>query len=296
MSLRSALRGAAEHVLVRLPRTTRPGDRLILAYHNVVPNDWTPRGDLSLHMPLHKFEAQLKMIRNEAEIVPLMDILTQDAPNERRVAITFDDAYASAMKLGVGACAASEAACTVFVTPGLLGTVPLWDRRADEGTWSMPDREHFLWQQQGRLHNIQFQSRAETADAPIAIATESELLESLSSTGALLSLGNHTMTHANLGALSTTELYEELLDCEAWLRTHANGRHLPVVAYPYGIAPSSSSVIAGDNKGAYGLMANGGWYGQLPKENFWLVPRYNVTAGVSREGFEIRLRGRFIPG
>ena len=87
-----------------LPRRTRPGDRLILAYHNVVPAHWAPRGDRSLHLPVDKFEAQLRMIRNEAEIVPLMELLTTSAPNDRCVAITFDDAYASALELGVGAC------------------------------------------------------------------------------------------------------------------------------------------------------------------------------------------------
>ncbi len=290
MSVRSVLRGAAEQVLVRLPRTTKPGDRLILAYHNVVPNDWTPRGDVSLHMPLHKFEAQLRMIRNEAEIVPLMELLTTDAPNDRRVAITFDDAYASAMELGVGACVAAGAACTVFVAPGLLGTVPVWDRRAIAGGWSAADRDAFLWKMNGREEKA---GDASSKDDALRIATFDSLMSDVRCIGASLSLGNHTDTHPNLATLDTSEVQLELERTQQWLRTHAAERLVPVVAYPYGHAPKTEGWMNRENDSLpeWGLLATGGWIRRGDPLLQQAVARWNVPSGISADGFASRLRG-----
>lgn len=298
MSVRSVLRGAAEQVLVRLPRTTKPGDRLILAYHNVVPNDWAPRGDVSLHMPLHKFEAQLRMIRNEAEIVSLLELLTTDAPNDRRVAITFDDAYASAMDLGVGACVAAGAACTVFVASGLLGMVPVWDRRAMEGEWSEEHREEFLWKQHGRgAHREPSPAGGDVAEPALVVATEPKLLRLLKTHGALLTLGNHSMTHANLGALTALQVQQEISDCDRWLSTLAGEQYVPVVAYPYGIAPKQPAAVTQDpSPMRYALLATGGWYANPVTEQYAMTPRWNVPSGVSAQGFSMQLRGRRVNG
>ncbi len=294
MSLRSAVRGVAEKLLVQLPRRTSSGDRLILSYHNVVPSSWSPRGDKSLHLPLNKFEEQLRIIRNEAELVPLMELLTIDAPNDRRVAITFDDAYASALELGLGACCASGIACTVFVAPSLLDTVPPWDLLAERGEWGEAARERFLWQGRGRSNTDLATPVGRVVDPAIRIGSAENLLGAVNASGSLVSLGNHSMTHANLGALSAPEVEQELADAEKWLRVHAPAARIPVVAYPYGIAPREAANA--DRDAEYGLLVSGGWIrangpGQVDR---WRIPRWNVPAGISANGFNIRLRGRML--
>ena len=285
MALRSLVRGAVERVMCALPRRTRPGDRLILAYHNVVPSDWAPRGDRSLHLPVDKFEAQLRMIRNEAKIVPLMELLTTSAPNDRRVAVTFDDAYASALELGVGACIAHCAPCTVFVAPGLLGTVPVWDRAADAGNWTDADRRRFLWEQRGLDEGLPNQK----LEAQLAIATL-DVIRAVTA-GGLVSVGNHTMTHPNLGALSRSEVITEIDSAGEWIRKQLGRSVIPVLAYPYGIPPTGLTDFDQLAAEKWGLLVTGGWFKDDPSGGALSVARWNVPAGVSSLGFRRRLRG-----
>ncbi len=289
MALRALVRGAIERVMCALPRRTRPGDRLILAYHNVVPTAWAPRGDRSLHLPVDKFEAQLRMIRNEAEIVPLMELLTTSAPKDRRVAITFDDAYASALELGVGACVRERVPCTVFVAPGLLGTVPVWDRAADAGQWTAADRNQFLWTQRGTASSLDGASFLTVSNPQCEIGTMDSLLAVARQR--LVTFGNHTMTHPNLGALSAAEASSEIERASSWLDDHLLHSSIPVVAYPYGIPPAEwdggrlAAVVS------QGLLVSGGWLDTKARMNPLGVPRWNVPAGVSSAGFLRRLRG-----
>jgi len=290
--LRRVLRGAAESVLVRLPRRTAPGDRLILAYHNVVPADWVPSGDRSLHLPVDRFEAQLGVLQAEATVVSLMELLTTHDPHRRRVAITFDDAYASALTLGVAACQARGLPCTVFVAPGLLGRVPLWDRRAMAGRWEDTDRATFLWQHKGRDAEP-VTAEEHGIDRTLRIATATELLSCVAQSDEGLTLGNHTVSHPNLAALGLEDVQVELRDAQMWLHTRTPERVIPVVAYPYGHAPRDDTwrVEHDVTLPRWGLRVTGGWQRNGSTLQPHALPRWNVPAGISLAGFAIRLRG-----
>jgi peptidoglycan/xylan/chitin deacetylase (PgdA/CDA1 family) len=289
--VRALVRGVAERVLCALPRRTNPGDRLILAYHNVVPAGWVPRGDRSLHLPIDKFEAQLRLIRREAEIVPLMELLTTDAPNDRRVAITFDDAYASALTLGVGACVAAGAACTVFVAPGLLGTVPYWDRAADAGAWSEAERGLFLWEHAGYGDaETLAMSSATPSDSLLQLATADALRAAAG--GAGVAIGNHTMRHGNLGALGNDAVCAEVSAADAWLRAFAPQAMVPVLAYPFGIAPKAPGTAIPAACVTWGARVTGGWMSEEPVTAPFALARWNVPAGITTAGFTARVRGR----
>lgn len=289
MTLRSMVRGAAERVMCALPRRTRPGDRLILAYHNVVPADWAPRGDRSLHLPIDRFEKQLRLVREEAEIVPLMELLTTDAPRERRVSITFDDAYASALALGVPACISADAPCTIFVAPALLGTVPHWDMAAELGAWSTSDRERFLWQDLGAVVSAGNALALEVCEE-LRIAELANLLALGGS--AFVTIGNHTMRHPNLGAITADAASNEIGEADRWLRQRFPAQYVPVLAYPFGLAGQHSEAARWTTLIDYALRVSGGWspVGVLPTR--LQMPRWNVPAGISQRGFLARLRGR----
>ncbi len=288
MTLRSLVRGAAERTLCALPRRTQPGDRLILAYHNVVPTDWAPRGDRSLHLPIDRFEAQLRLIREQAEIVPLMELLTTDVPHKRRVAISFDDAYASALTLGVPACIAADAPCTIFVAPALLGTVPHWDWAAESGAWSDADRERFLWQQGGVPAHGQ-EDLMHSSCAELRIAEYAHLRAVASS--ALVTIGNHTMRHPNLGALSEDAASDEIDEADGWLRQRFPSQYVPVLAYPFGLVGSHDDSARWTRTVKYALRVSGGWMKHGEERIRLQTARWNVPAGVSARGFQLRLRG-----
>ncbi len=282
-TFRIAARSIAERILVRAPRRTGGGASLILAYHNVVPSGSTIVGDRSLHLCETRFRKQLLQIQQEADVVPLLDLLTTESSGKRRIAITFDDAYSKALSLGVSQCVAMGIPSTVFVAPNLLDTVPVWDRMAASEVWSDADRNRFLWNGRG------FDDRRPPAfdgneDLRLArIASRAELVAVASS--ALVTLGNHTMNHPNLGALDADTVADEVRSCSEWLSQLPGVRTVPVLAYPYGIPPRFGAPIM------YGLMVRGGWHMRASVKG--AIPRWNVPAGISDNGFRLRLRGWF---
>lgn len=288
-NMRAVVRSVAERGMGLLPRRTARGDRLVLAYHNVVPDTWVPRGDRSLHLTAGKFSEQLRLIRTEADIVPLWELLTTRAPNTRRVAITFDDAYASALELGVTACQQVQAPCTVFVTPGLLGTVPYWDRAANSGAWSERDRQTFLWEEQGRGRPFVSDGSELSTQSVLTIASETLLTATSRLPG--VTYGNHTMGHPNLGALSVDDARDELLQTQSWLTAHYAAQCIPVVAFPYGIPPVDLRDTLPHAGLDFGLMVAGGWAQSGAPRDALAFPRWNVPAGISSRGFRLRLRG-----
>ncbi len=285
MKVRSFLRSGAEHALCAAPRRTRQGDRLILAYHNVVPPETPPVGERSLHLSATRFEAQLRILQQETDVVPLMDLLTCTDSKSRLSAVTFDDAYSGALTLGVGLCVQAGIPCTVFVSPALLGLQTTWDLNAEKGAWSDGHRNSFLWQHGGLAGTNEELSRLE----PCRIATAAELLASSSLRG--VSIGNHSMRHANLGALSRDNALEELRSAGDWLKMHCSSSIIPVVAYPYGIPPRESVGVLQALGLRFGLLVRGGWLTSTSQVSDAMTPRWNVPAGLSDRGFRIRARG-----
>lgn len=293
MALRNSVRSIAESVLCVLPRRTRPGDRLILCYHNVIRDDVPLAGDGSLHLPITMFRRQLELIGRSADIVSLEDTLTSRNTRDRLVSVTFDDAYASALALGVSACADLGFPCTVFVSPALLGSTPIWDRRASAKRWSDKERSQFLWDQkgldsEGKLPEQSGLGIVDSLPQWLRIASLEDLRRCVTANAGRVQLGNHTWSHANLGALDAAEVDAEIESCQSWLYEHFPESRVPFVAYPYGIEPAHP--IATEH-GLSSLTTLGSWIGagiRLPAAR---VPRWNVPAGVTPRGFEARLHG-----
>ncbi len=289
MSVRETLRNVGYSVLRHLPRRSGRGDRLILAYHNVVPSGTGSVGENQLHLPFDKFVRQLAAVKSEADIVPLMDILTRAAPAERRVAITFDDAYESALSLAVRHCVSIDVPSTIFVAPALLGRVPAWDRRAEAGTWSSEERARFLNTDHGLEDLATDPDFGDTKFSLLRIGSEAGLHYATESSA--VQLGNHTMRHANLSAVSPEVAAREVLDAQAWLSEKFPKALLPVVAYPYGLRPPDPSTLLLRTGLKAGLSVTGGWMrsGRLVHESD--VPRWNVPASMPIDGFRFRMRG-----
>lgn len=283
----TVLRRLLEGALSALPSRLGSGDRLILAYHNVVPRDQSGRGDSSLHLPIDAFARQLDILKREAAIVPLVNLIRNPNPRDFEVAITFDDAYEGTLRLGVRACLSAGVPCTVFVSPGLLNRFAPWDVRSEQGRWREADRNAFLQEEKGLECDLQ--SVAHTLPPTYRIADLTLLHETAKHE--LVTLGNHTQDHANLGALDASEATSQIKGGRDWLRERFPDAEFSVLAYPYGIPPR---VEVNREYYQYGLLVGGGAIRRGQPVLTQRLPRWNVPAGISDKGFQLRVRGRWM--
>lgn len=267
------------------------GRALILAYHNVVP-DAGGLGDRGLHLPLTSFCRQADLLERFFEVRELESLLTEGPRGTRpNVAITFDDAYLGAVELGLPELARRGLPCTLFVAPGLLGEPAFWwDELSGPEGLSPAVRQEALERLAGRRESIRQRFGRGVRGTPLprhcGCASEADL-RGLALEG--LRFGGHSWSHPNLARLPQDELEAELIRPMDWLRTSG----LPpsrVVAYPYGFF--SPAVEAAAARAGYlaGLRVEGGWL-PVAQERPWSLPRYNVPAGISDDGFLLRLSG-----
>ena len=303
-SLRNGVKSAVESALVlgggaEVSRRKRSRQLLILAYHNIVPADSEPTGDRSLHLTQRAFAEQLDALVTTHEVVSLDAALIPHRGNAHqtsrpRVAITFDDAYAGALTAGVTELRARALPATIFVTPAFLdGKAFWWDvlSTADSG---LDDafRERALTEARGLTddvlalaHNSGLSAREMPAHA--RGASTDQLAAALDFDG--ITLAAHTWNHPNLTALADADLMSELARPLEWLKPYGD-RALPMVSYPYGLADRRVMDASHDAGYTAGFMIEGGWTTPDPRDPF-AIPRLNVPAGVSRDGFVLRAAG-----
>lgn len=266
---------------------------LILAYHNIVPDGVMPCGDRSLHLPVSAFARQLDVLGEYCAVVPLARILDPTVSRRLSVAVTFDDAYRGALSLGVTELVRRGFPATVFVPTGMLGDRSFWWDDLSDPAQGLPDglRARAL----GELRGIDVQIRAAFPpdpgiDLPSYMRSASVAELSQATSRAAVSLGAHTANHPNLARLSATELAAELEQPLAWLRHHYPSATIPWIAYPYGLSSSEVERAAAAAGYLGGVRVEGGAFRRGRVASF-AVPRLNVPAGVSLDGFVLRLAG-----
>ena len=133
LSMPGVLKRAAESLLLlggpaAISRRMFRDRRLILAYHNILPDGAGSGADHSLHLPRAAFAQQLELLMRQSEVVPLDAVLSGDASRrgKPRVAITFDDAYSGAVTAGVEELAKHGLPATIFASPGFIGGHSFW--------------------------------------------------------------------------------------------------------------------------------------------------------------------------
>ena len=296
MSRLSAAKQALESLLSRMvgPPRRSPGRALVLAYHNVVPDHLAGQGDSSLHLPFSTFVRQLDLLQECTLVQPLADLLK--GPSDLslpHIAVTFDDAYAGAVHLALPELERRGLPSTLFVAPGLLGARSFWwDEYAIPGV-GLPKqvRERALHECHGQAERLRDSLPAPASPLelpPCYGCVDMATLTAVESSG-LVTMGAHSWSHPNLTRLGRQELEAELVRSLDWLRANWLNR-IEALAYPYG---ATSPLVEHSTRTAgfeAALLVHGGWLalGQL---NRWAIPRYNVPAGLSLDGFRLRLRG-----
>ncbi|HYK81708.1 MAG TPA: polysaccharide deacetylase family protein [Gemmatimonadales bacterium] len=305
MSVRSALKGLLEAALARsgipaLHRATRVKHSLVLAYHNVVPDDCAPFGDRSLHLPRRQFVRQLERLLATHTVVPLDDVLAPAAPRQRpRVAITFDDGYRGAVLIAVEELAQRGLPATLFVVPGFLGRGPYWwDAVASPAGGGIDPGLRTRALQDFAGKDAAIRRWLEREGRPLAsvpewarVASEDELRAAIRHPGIMLA--PHTWSHPNLLRLSPPERAEELARPLRWLHERY-ARVVPWLSYPYGLANGAVAAAAAAAGYTAALSLSGGSFAPA-RVNRYAVPRLNVPSGLSPNGFVLRSSGLYAP-
>ena len=303
--LRRILKGAAERMLTaepvtRLARRRRASSTLILAYHNIVPDGEPVAGDMSLHLPQRHFARQLDVLLETHEIVRLTDILEPPPADARRprAVITFDDATQGAMTAGVLELESRNMPATVFIAPAFVGGRPFWwDAITGRAGAVMGDelRQYALTNLAGS--DAKIRKWAEDEGVPLRqppthqlCATEEQLHQAA---GEEITFGSHTWSHPNLTAVSGAELADELAHPLQWL-TERFDNVVRWLAYPYGFCNADVAAAALEAGYDGALRVDGGWIsGGLTSgaAQLHMLPRYNIPAGLSVRGFQLRTSG-----
>jgi peptidoglycan/xylan/chitin deacetylase (PgdA/CDA1 family) len=302
--LRSLVKGSVELIAVRsglawLVRTLTRGHDVVLAYHNVRPDDDDGAGDPSLHLSLGSFRSQLDALESCHDVVPVSELLKAPVRGTRRrrsrVAITFDDAYRGAVNFGVAELRSRGLPATIFVAPGRLGGDEFWWDRYEVGARSggTEFRHTALSEYQGREEMIRdwATSRgmaAATVPDNARSATAAELASAAACSG--IELASHSWSHPNLAQLPDNLLEEELRTPLAWLRERFGAVTQPFVSYPYGLYSGRVERAAAAAGYTAGFAIEGGRL-VSPPHSWFAVPRLNVPAGVSAKGFVLRTSG-----
>ena len=277
-------------ILTALKRRVR-GGVVILAYHNVIPDDEPLTGAHGAHIRLRDFRWQMDLVQEHCQVVPLDSIL--DAPRDTgtyRASITFDDAYVGTLREALPELVGRDLPATVFVPSGLVGKGGFWWDELGVSGWEgerLP-----LVKLAGRTEAI----RAWAAESGIQVrpqgpsqlaAGEDEIVRAGSLPG--ITFGVHTVDHVNLAELSENEVARELGKCRRWL----DSRRLPLsqfVSYPYGLTSESVEAVVRDAGFSGGLTITGG-VATTRHRNPFRMPRLMIPAGVSPRNFVLRLHG-----
>jgi peptidoglycan/xylan/chitin deacetylase (PgdA/CDA1 family) len=275
-----------------------PGRHLILAYHNVVPDDHVVGGEPSIHLSLSAFRRQLDLLTETHRLVPLDRILGVGVvgTRDRLASVTFDDAYRGALELALPELLSRGLPATVFVAPRLLGAPAFWwDALCSGGATALDDetREHALDTLAGDGGEIQMWARETGRSLEVSFEWERPgTLDELQRVAhhPMVTLGPHSWSHPNLTRLDDTRLAEEVERPLAWLRENFAACVVPIFAYPYGL--SSRTVEDAVRRAGYeaGLRVEGGLVPPRIADPF-LLPRVNVPAGLSPSGFKLRVAG-----
>jgi peptidoglycan/xylan/chitin deacetylase (PgdA/CDA1 family) len=306
VALRAVARGTAEGVVAatgvdRLGRWVRHGRAMVVAYHNVVPDELAGQGDSSLHLPLSVFRRQLDLICSECQPLPLMDLLRGNwAPLRGRpaLAITFDDAYRGALALALPELTKRGLTATVFVAPALLGDRTLWwdGLATGRGGEVEPDlRSRILETGNGRLEDARQMAARDGArwqEMPEMLRTSKEAELTRAVTGGGCTVGSHTWSHASLTSLDAAAATEELARSRSWLQERYRDAYLDAVSYPYGNWSAAVESVAEACGYRAGLALTKGSIRAGSDTGRFRLPRMNVPAGLSETGMRIRMGWR----
>lgn len=270
---------------------------VVLAYHNVVPDEHPGEGDRSLHLPLARFIAQIEWLESVFRVVSVSEIVSEPPSGTGpRAAITFDDSYDGAVRYALPLLSQKQLPATVFVCSTWEGGETMWwDSLSDPRIGAVPptERDRALSSALGRRDQALESAEAHNVPVrlmspPYRIASVADLRVAIDS--GPFTVGSHTRTHANLLAVNDLDLRDELSGSRDELESAWGDRAIPWLAYPYGLT-SERVVEAVQAAGYEGAFLISGGVLHRPVRAMHMLPRINVPASMTLAGLRLRVAG-----
>jgi len=277
------LRAVGATCLRRL--TTNAG--LILCYHNVVWRDDDQIGDPELHIPVERFEWQVRWLIDHYDVISLsafVDRLSDGGSLNETAVITFDDGYAGVFDYAVPLLDDLDVPATVFVIADAPGrSMGFWWDRPEVVSFHGRGRDRWLTDLHGDEGAILRQMKvARSPDLP-ATFWPAEWFEIRSATRGQIDIGVHSATHRALTTLTDDELESEIETSRLRVQ-RATGFTPAFFAYPYGLWDQRvrAAVRAAGYRASLGLGSGLNDTSADP----WTLHRVNVHSAASDAAFE----------
>jgi peptidoglycan/xylan/chitin deacetylase (PgdA/CDA1 family) len=260
---------------------------VILCYHNVVTT--TLGGDASIHLPLERFESQMRWLKDHCEVVSLAELVARlrAGRSVRRLAVlTFDDGYTGFFQQALPVLRSLGLPSAAFlVAQAATDHEPFWWDLPAIAERATPARRHrWLWTAHGNRDEIlAAEEVTDHGSIPDALRPAGWALVR-SCLGPDLTIGAHTVRHRCLPTLSDADLRWEL---DAGLETIAEqlGQSPAFLAYPYGAWDARVRAATVGAGYTLGLTLDPGRVGHAGAD-LGALPRVNVPSGISDAAFE----------
>jgi len=260
---------------------------LILCYHNVVTTN-DAGGDPELHVPVERFERQVRWLAGHYDVVSLREIvgrLARGGPLRRLAAITFDDGYAGVFEHALPLLASLGLTATVFVVADAPDRAEgfWWDHPAVVASLTPTRRERWLTFLRGDGLAIlaEVDPNRSTSDGGMHRAGGWRAIRAAAEQG--FEIGAHSATHRALPMLTDAEVEYEVVASRDAIH-QASGVRPEFFAYPYGLWDARSCDAVRRAGYVAGLGLDLGLNG--PASDRSCLRRVNVPAGISTPAFE----------
>jgi peptidoglycan/xylan/chitin deacetylase (PgdA/CDA1 family) len=210
---------------------------LILCYHNVVWRDADVAGHPAMHIPLARFERQVRWLLDNYDVLSLstfVDRLGAGAPLNETAVITFDDGYAGVFDYAVPLLDELDVPATVFVIASAPG-------RSHGFWWDCPETvSHERGNRDRWVTTLRGDDAAILADVNVTKGFDvppalwpAEWPDIRGAARGQIEIGVHSTTHRTLTMLDERELADEIVTSRQVVQ-QAIGTTPTFFSYPYG--------------------------------------------------------------
>jgi len=282
---------------VGIPRAARLSRRAgtILCYHNVVPDGAAGESATpGLHMPLARFESQVRWLARHCEMVRLRELVERVERGEQLLnvaAVTFDDGYVGTLQHAVPLLARLGIPATVFViaeAPGHWDSFwwdhpHLWWDHPDLPPSIAPTRLHDMpkerWDDE---HAIPCATRLRGCP-PVSQCFQPADWQAIAAAARQgVDIGVHSTTHSRLPRLTDAELQREVIMSRRVIERET-GVTADFFSYPYGMWDErvKAAVRAAGYRAAVTIDPGLNRAGADP----WALRRVSIPANISDAAF-----------
>jgi peptidoglycan/xylan/chitin deacetylase (PgdA/CDA1 family) len=215
--------------------TTNAG--LILCYHNVVWRDADVTGHPAMHIPVARFERQIRWLLDNYDVVSLgtfVDRLVAGAPLNETAVITFDDGYAGVFEYAVPLLHEFDVPATVFVIASAPGrSCGFWWDCPETVSRERGNRDRWVTSLRGDDAAILADVNVANGFAVPPVLWPAEWSDIRAAARGQIDIGVHSKTHRTLTMLDDAELADEITASRQDV-TQAIGVTPTFFSYPYG--------------------------------------------------------------